>query len=113
VLLSRVVDRVAHRKAWWPLATFGAGLAFLFALPWVFVTSIETDTGWNDAIWQNGGTDALLAKVTTLIGITAASGALWMSQRIRLGQGTRPGTWLVASLCVQAAAFGGWLLTMP
>ena len=80
---------------------------------WLFVTSIETDRGSNDAIWQNGGTAAVIAGVTTLIGLVAASSALWFSQRIRLGQGSRPATWLFATLCVEAAAYVGSLLAMP
>jgi hypothetical protein len=46
-----------------------AAAGCLLVLPWAFVTAIETDSGWEDAVWTSG-TSRFAA-----VGLTAAGGA--------------------------------------
>jgi len=57
------------RRRAWPLWIAGAGC--LLVLPWAFLTLIEVDSGWEDAIWP-GGTSRVLAIAFTVGGAAAA-----------------------------------------
>lgn len=94
------------------LAVLLAALVVLSSLLWLFITIVETDTGWNEAIWQEAGLSRTLAWATTLCGSAGAGGGLYFALQWRSRRGRRPLTWFVSSLSVTLAAFAGWLVLL-
>ncbi len=83
------------------LASIGA----LAVLPWVFVTLVEIDRGWGDAIWQHNPwrRDAIvLTWIGALAGLTAAAETF----------GGGPRRLVYATLGVQLAAGLAWTVLL-
>src|SRR3954451_334703 len=85
------------------LAISIAGL--VTALLWVLLTIVETDSGWEDAIWRYSSSSKTAAWITTLLGAAAALSALVLARRLQgtLRRSTR--LWFTVSVASQLIMF--------
>lgn len=86
-----------------------AALGLVPALPWLLVTAIETDSGWEDAIWQYPSWSKTMAWIITICGAGAAISALIFARRLRSATGRRSRTWFNASITGELAMLAAWV----
>jgi hypothetical protein len=93
---------------WAGAASVAALLGCLAVLPWLFITAIEVDTGWEDAIWSDAPWN-FYAWALSILGVIAASCAFVSARRYRKRGAQRALRLCVLCLGVEVAAGAGWV----
>jgi hypothetical protein len=95
-----------RRQARRALAISIAGL--VTAVLWLLVTILETDSGWEDAIWRYSSSSKTAAWVTTLLGAAAALSALVLARRLQVTPSRSTRRRFAVSVASQLILFGTW-----
>ena len=89
-----------------------ASAGLVVAAASLLVTMIETDSGWEDAIWRYGSWSKTLAVVTTCAGTVAAVSAFLAARRLRSSAGSRSKRWFAGSLAAELTLFAVWVVLL-
>jgi hypothetical protein len=91
------------------LALGVAGAGVVAALLWLLVTILETDSGWEDAIWRYSSASKTTAWITTVLGSLVALGAFALARRLQASSSRSIGRWFTALVTAQLILFGTWV----
>jgi hypothetical protein len=89
-----------------------ASAGLVTAALWVPITILETDSGWEDAIWRYSSSSKTAAWITTLLGGLAAVTALVLARRLQKTPSRSVRRWFTASVAAQLILFAAWVATM-
>lgn len=89
-----------------------AGFGLVAAGAWSFVTIVETDGGWEDAIWRYSSASKTMAVIATTVGAVAAISAFIAACRLRSRHGDRSRTWLLGSIATEVILFAAWIVLL-
>ena len=82
--------------------------ACVLALPWAFLTQVETDPGWNDSLWADGSWRGIAWALTAAGGLAAVT-AFGYAFAYRSDRQPRQRSIALAALVVYVSAAGCWI----
>lgn len=84
----------------------------MLALSLLLLTTLESDSGWEDAIWRYSSAAKTIAWVSLAGMLLAAIAGFFFAERLRSGRGHNTRRFLATSLTVALVALAAWIAAL-